>query len=87
MYRSAIEIWEAFTPFLKLVRLSIFLLNYKPEFYELNNLRVIVQFRSNRLACEMEEKRKLYYYPALPENLKRPESERLILPVGNCKTQ
>jgi len=44
------------------------------------------QFFGNILECQMEEKRKLYYYPALPENTKRPESQRLILPIGNCKT-
>jgi len=60
---------------------------YSNSFYETNNLRFVVQFFGHHLACEIEEKRKLYHYPALPENLKRPEKERLILPIGNCKTQ
>jgi len=60
---------------------------YPKSFYEENNLEFLPQFYGNVYQCQVEEKRKLYHYPALPENLKRPENERLILPIGNCKTQ
>jgi len=60
---------------------------YSTKYYTENNVLFVQQFIGHRAACEIEEKRKLYYYPALPENIKRPENQRLILPIGNCKTQ
>ncbi len=60
---------------------------YSQNFYTENTLQFLVEFRGTLLECAVEEKRKLYYYPVLPENAKRPESERLILPAGNCKRQ
>ena len=59
---------------------------YKSRFYKSTNLEMIPQFYGDKAQCEIEEKRKLYHYPALPENIKRLENERLILPIGNCKT-
>jgi len=60
---------------------------YVKSFYEENKVEMFPQFYGNLFECQVEEKRKLYQYPALPENVKRPENERLILPVGNCKVQ
>lgn len=60
---------------------------YPSNFYISNNVLLDIQFKGTRLACEIEEKRKLYAYPAHPENLKRKLSEKLILPPRNCKLQ
>jgi hypothetical protein len=43
---------------------------YSTDFYEINNLIFRTQFLGNLLECQVEEKRKLYFYPTLPENLK-----------------
>jgi len=59
---------------------------YSLQFYKNNDIRFLPQFYGNIFDCQVEEKRKLYNYPALPENIKRPEHQRLILPIGNCKT-
>jgi hypothetical protein len=60
---------------------------YENSFYDNNNLIFQVQFRGNHLACEIEEKRKLYFYPTMPENLRREAHQKLVLPIGNCKYQ
>jgi hypothetical protein len=44
-----------------------------------------VQFKGNYAACLIEEKRKLYSYPLMPENLVRPDSMRLAYPPGNIQ--
>lgn len=47
------------------------------------NLRYIIQFEGTVLECIREEKKKIYYYALLPENLKR--IIPLIRPPGNKK--
>lgn len=59
---------------------------YSKNYLQENHLDFEPQFFGTILDCQTEEKRKLYLYPILPENLKRPENKRLILPIGNCKT-
>ena len=46
-----------------------------------DHLRFITQFRGNILECLEEEKKKIYYYSILPENMKR--QKPLIRPPGN----
>lgn len=50
---------------------------------KLNGLKVtyFVQFRGSIEECLIEEARKIYFYPKLPENLKR--AKPLIRPPGN----
>lgn len=50
-------------------------------------LRYIIEFEGNYALCLLEEKRKLYQYPLLPENLARPDSSRLVYPPGNTQAK
>jgi len=56
---------------------------YSPGFYTNNRLVYFPQFRGPLQECLKEEKRKIYYYPVLPENLKR--KIRILRPPGNKK--
>jgi len=47
------------------------------------NLQYITQFVGNYAECLIQEKIKIYHYPLLPDNLKRPDSLRLVYPPGN----
>jgi hypothetical protein len=47
------------------------------------NLIYVPQMTGHYAVCIIEEKRKIYNYPLLPENLKRPDSLRLVYPPGN----
>lgn len=47
------------------------------------NLQYWIQFQGSIELCLKEEKRKIFYYPKLPENLKR--IKRLARPPGNFK--
>ena len=60
---------------------------YKKDFLGKNKLYFLAQFAGSKTACELEEKRKLYLYPTLPENVKRKLEKRLLLPPGNCQTR
>lgn len=60
---------------------------YTVEYLNSRNLLYVTQFRGDYLQCLMEEKRKLFYYPLLPENLVRPDSLKLLLPPGNLQTR
>jgi hypothetical protein len=60
---------------------------YPGEYLKTNDLLFIIQFRGTTSECLKEEKRKLFKYPLLPENIARPDSLRLILPPGNSKIQ
>ncbi len=46
-----------------------------------------VQFKGTISECLKEEQRKLFNYPYLPENLGRPEQDRLPRPPYNSKMQ
>lgn len=54
---------------------------YPKNYLKLKNLEYFVQYRGLLVECMKEEKRKIYYYPLLPENLKR--SFKLPRPPGN----
>lgn len=58
---------------------------YTTQFFEQRGLRYLVQFMGTYSQCLVEEKRKLFEYPVLPENLARPDSLRLVLPPGNLQ--
>lgn len=58
---------------------------YTTQFLEQRGLRYLVQLRGTYSQCLMEEKRKLFQYPLLPENLARPDSLKLALPPGNLQ--
>ena len=44
-------------------------------------LEKVIEFEGNFQMCALEEKRKIYTYPLLPENLKR--AKPLAHPAGN----
>jgi hypothetical protein len=54
---------------------------------EEKNVTYLIQFRGTISECLKEELRKLFYYPYLPENLARPEKDRLPRPPYNSKYQ
>lgn len=54
---------------------------YNKDYCRKNDLEYIVQFEGFLHLCLIEEKRKIYHYPLLPENLKR--SVRLARPPYN----
>lgn len=56
---------------------------YSQVFVSGKKLDYLVQFEGHYAQCLIEEKRKIYHYPLLPENLIRPDSVRLIYPPGN----
>lgn len=60
---------------------------YSKDFLGKGRLRYEVQFRGNYAQCLIEEKRKLFNYPLLPENLQRPDSLKLVLPPGNLQVK
>lgn len=60
---------------------------YSKDFLGKGKLRYEVQFRGNYAQCLIEEKRKLFNYPLLPENLQRPDSLKLVLPPGNLQVK
>ena len=62
-------------------------IRYSSSFLRQRKLTYWTQFRGDYAACLIEEKRKLFYYPLLPENLMRPDSLRLVLPPGNLQTR
>ena len=60
---------------------------YTTQFLEQRGLRYLVQLRGTYSQCLVEEKRNLFEYPLLPENLARPDSLQLVLPPGNLQTR
>jgi hypothetical protein len=60
---------------------------YSFKFLEKMNVYYIVQFQGTISECLKEEQRKLFGYPYLPENLVRPEKDRLPRPPYNSKMQ
>jgi hypothetical protein len=60
-------------------------LRYSAQFLQQNRLDYKMQFRGTYSQCLIEEKRKLFEYPLLPENMIRPDPLKLILPPGNLQ--
>lgn len=60
---------------------------YSYKYLENANVSYIVQFQGTIAECLKEEQRKLFNYPYLPENLARPEKDRLPRPPYNSKMQ
>jgi hypothetical protein len=60
---------------------------YSESYFLENKVIFVPEFYGNKLECEIEEKRKLIFYPLLPENIAREKEDRLILPPGNCQTR
>jgi len=60
---------------------------YSKDFLGKGRLRYEIQFRGDYAQCLIEEKRKLFHYPLLPENLLRPDSLKLVLPPGNLQVR
>ncbi len=58
---------------------------YTAQFLAKQQLAFLVQFRGTYSQCLVEEKRKLFDYPLLPENLARPDPQKLVLPPGNLQ--
>ena len=58
---------------------------YTSQYFEQRQLRYQVQLRGTYSQCLVEEKRKLFEYPLLPENLARPDSLKQVLPPGNLQ--
>jgi hypothetical protein len=58
-------------------------IRYSTEKLHGRKLQYVAQFYGHYAACLIEEKRKIYGYPLLPENLIRPERQRLARPPGN----
>ncbi len=58
---------------------------YGGEYLARRKLNYVVQFTGDYAQCLIEEKRKLYDYPILPENRFRPDSLRLVYPPGNMQ--
>ncbi len=58
---------------------------YSENFLITSDLDYLPEFRGNRPACELEERRKINRYPLLPENLARPPAQRLARPPGNLR--
>ncbi|MCB0616594.1 MAG: hypothetical protein KDC75_24920 [Phaeodactylibacter sp.] len=56
---------------------------YPRSFYKENKLQYISQFKGTLQECLREEKRKIYHYPILPENVKR--KKPILRPPGNKK--
>ena len=59
---------------------------YTVNYLEQNHFEYFVQFRGTLSDCLKEEKAKIFRYPLLPENLARPNPERLANPPGNLRT-
>ena len=60
---------------------------YRVNYLEEKNVFYVIQFRGTIAECLKEEQRKLFNYPYLPENLVRPEKDRLPRPPYNSKMQ
>lgn len=60
---------------------------YSIKFLEKTNVYYTIQFQGTIAECLKEEQRKLFNYPYLPENLARPEKDRLPRPPYNSKMQ
>ena len=60
---------------------------YSADYLKSRRLAYYTQFTGHYAECLIEEKRKLFYYPLLPENLVRPDSLKLLLPPGNLQTR
>ena len=58
---------------------------YTTQFLEQRGLKYVMQFSGTYSQCLVEEKRKLFEYPLLPENIARPDSIKLVLPPGNLQ--
>lgn len=58
---------------------------YTAQFFRQKRLDYLVQFIGTYSQCLAEEKRKLFDYPLLPENITRPDSLKLVLPPGNLQ--
>lgn len=56
---------------------------YTIQFLQANNVSYRIQFKGPISECLKEEQRKLFNYALLPENLARPEQDRLPRPPGN----
>ncbi|MEK7257829.1 MAG: hypothetical protein AAB316_23935 [Bacteroidota bacterium] len=59
---------------------------YGRTFLVENELEYFAQFYGNWEGCLMEEKKKIFNYPLLPENQSRPLQDRLSMPPGNLRT-
>lgn len=59
---------------------------YGSEYLAQKNVAFFVQFSGDYAQCLIEEKKKLYFYPVLPENLARADSLRLTYPPGNSRS-
>ena len=59
---------------------------YTTGYLSQNQLEYFVQLRGTLSECLKEEKAKIFRYPLLPENLARPQPERLANPPGNFRT-
>lgn len=60
---------------------------YSVNYLEEKNVFYVIQFRGTIAECLKEEQRKLFNYLYLPENLARPEKDRLPRPPYNSKMQ
>jgi len=58
---------------------------YTTQFFRHRQLKYVTQFSGTYSQCLVEEKRKLFGYPLLPENLARLDSLKLVLPPGNLQ--
>lgn len=56
---------------------------YPKSFYKENKLQYIYQFKGTLQECLREEKKRIYHYPILPENIKR--KKPILRPPGNKK--
>ena len=81
VFLNSLEVWKyGVTDQGEKVRYSI-------NYLDSRNLLYSIQFQGDYAQCLMEEKRKLFYYPLLPENLVRPDSLKLLLPPGHLQTR
>lgn len=58
---------------------------YSSQFLKQKQLDYLVEFIGTYSQCLAEEKRKLFDYPLLRENMARPDSLKLVLPPGNLQ--
>ncbi|GEM_PF-382189 len=56
---------------------------YRTNFLTQNKVSYLIEFKGTFSECLKQEQIKLYFYPFLPENLARPEAERLPRPPYN----
>ena len=60
-------------------------LRYSAQFLRQKRLDYLTEFIGTYSQCLAEEKRKLFDYPLLPENMARPDSLKQVLPPGNLQ--